>query len=122
MGCRRRVCQVGATMASNTLLSGSAITSPPLEVTSDKVSPAWPSSLTYRNIDGKRVGREPMRGGLRQRSLPYPGPVWCDRAHHSGYRPEVKLDGTRANVAPVRGPGFDRFAEVEPNENARIRI
>jgi len=38
MGRWYRVCQVGATMASNTLLSGSAIKSPPLDGTSDDVS------------------------------------------------------------------------------------
>ena len=38
------------------------------------------------------------------------------------HRPEVALGGTLANFSTVLGPFFDRFAEVEPNEDARIRI
>jgi hypothetical protein len=43
-------------------------------------------------------------------------------AHNSVHRPEVEIGGTLANFSTVIGPFFDRFAEVEPNENARIRI
>jgi hypothetical protein len=34
--------------------------------------------------------------------------------HHLVRRLEVARGGTLASVAPVRGPGFDRLAEVEP--------
>src|SRR5262245_5799237 len=51
-----------------------------------------------------------------------PRPAWCDRAPNSAHRPEVALAGQLANSATVLGPFFDRFAEVEPNEDARIRI
>ena len=40
----------------------------------------------------------------------------------SVHRPEVEIGGTLANFSTVLGPFFDRFAEVEPNEDARIRI
>ena len=43
-------------------------------------------------------------------------------AHNSVYRPEVQSGGTLANFSTVRGPLFDRLAEVESNEDARIRI
>ena len=43
-------------------------------------------------------------------------------AHNSVHRPEVEISGTLANFSTVIGPFFDRFAEVEPNEDARIRI
>ena len=46
----------------------------------------------------------------------------CDLAHNSVHSPEVEIGGTLANVSTVIGPFFDRFAEVEPNEDARIRI
>jgi hypothetical protein len=36
--------------------------------------------------------------------------------------PEVEIGGTLTNLSTVIGPFFDRFAEVEPNEDARIRI
>jgi hypothetical protein len=53
-------------------------------------------------------------------------PTWRSRAedlaHNSGHRPEVAIGGTLANFSTVIGPFFDRFAEVEPNEDARIRI
>ena len=45
-----------------------------------------------------------------------------DRAPHSGHRLEVELGGTLADFSTVLGPFFDRFAEVEPDEDARIRI
>jgi hypothetical protein len=45
-----------------------------------------------------------------------------DLAHNSVHRPEVEIGGTLANFSTVIGPFFDRFAEVEPNEDARIRI
>ena len=38
------------------------------------------------------------------------------------HRPEVEIGGTLANFSTVLGPFFDRFAEVEPNEDARICI
>ena len=43
-------------------------------------------------------------------------------AHDSVHRPEVQIDGTLANFSTVIGPFFDRFTEVEPDEDARIRI
>ena len=43
-------------------------------------------------------------------------------AHNSVHRPEVEIGGTLANFSTVLGPFFDRFAEVEANEDARIRI
>src|SRR4029453_3044316 len=36
--------------------------------------------------------------------------------------PEEEIGGTLANISTVIGPFFDRFAEVDPNEGARIRI
>ena len=45
-----------------------------------------------------------------------------DLAHNSVHRPEVEIGGTLANFSTVLGPFLDRFAEVEPNEDARIRI
>ena len=35
---------------------------------------------------------------------------------------EEQINGTLANFSTVISPFFDRFAEVEPNEDARIRI
>src|SRR5215475_8879143 len=43
-------------------------------------------------------------------------------AHNSAHGLEVEIDGTLANFSTARGPFFDRFAEVEPNEDARICI
>src|SRR5215471_19670576 len=43
-------------------------------------------------------------------------------AHDSAHRLEVEIDGTLANFSTVSGPFSDSFAEVEPNEDARIRI
>src|SRR5712671_8070028 len=37
-------------------------------------------------------------------------------------RPEVEIDGALPNFATVRSPFFNRFAEVESDEDARIRI
>jgi hypothetical protein len=45
-----------------------------------------------------------------------------DLEHNSVHRPEVAIDGTLANFSTVLGTFFDRFAEVEANEDARIRI
>ena len=36
----------------------------------------------------------------------------------SVHKPEVEIGGTLANFSTVIGPFFDRFAEVEPNEDA----
>ena len=43
-------------------------------------------------------------------------------AHNSVHRPEVVISGSLADFSTVIGPFFDRFAEVVPNEDARIRI
>lgn len=43
-------------------------------------------------------------------------------AHNSVHRPEVEIGGTLADFSTVIGPFFDRVAEVEPNEDARVRI
>src|SRR5215471_2721706 len=43
-------------------------------------------------------------------------------AHDSAHRLEVEIDGSLANFSTVSGPFSDSFAEVEPNEDARIRI
>ena len=42
--------------------------------------------------------------------------------HNSVHRPEVEIGGTLANLVTVFGPFFDRFAEVKPDEDARIRV
>src|SRR5262245_34730270 len=42
--------------------------------------------------------------------------------HNSTHRLEVEIDGTLANFSTARGPFFDRFAEVEPKEEARRRM
>jgi hypothetical protein len=60
-------------------------------------------------------------GGLRQRSLHTLGRRG-DLAHNSVYRAEVQSGGMLANFSTVLGPFFDRLAEVESNEDARIRI
>ena len=41
---------------------------------------------------------------------------------NSAHGPEVEIGGTLTNLSTVIGPFFDRFAEVKPNEDARIRI
>ena len=41
---------------------------------------------------------------------------------NSVHGPEVEIGGTLTNLSTVIGPFVDRFAEVEPNEDARIRI
>ena len=41
---------------------------------------------------------------------------------NSVHGPEVEIGGTLANLSAVVGPFLDRFAEVEPDEDARIRI
>ena len=43
-------------------------------------------------------------------------------AHDSAHRLEVEIDGSLANFSTVSGPFSDSFAEVEPNEDARIRV
>src|SRR5215211_88307 len=51
-----------------------------------------------------------------------PWPAWCAPAYHLVHRLEGERDGPLADFAPVCGPGFGRFAEVEPKEDARRGI
>ena len=44
------------------------------------------------------------------------------RAHDSAHRPKVEVGGTLPNFSTVIGPFLGRITEVEPNEDARIRI
>ena len=43
-------------------------------------------------------------------------------AHKSEHRLEVVGNGALANFSTVLGALFDRFAEVEPDEDARKRV
>ena len=38
------------------------------------------------------------------------------------HRTQVEIGGTLTDFSTVFGPFFDRFAEVKPDEDARIRI
>ena len=68
-----------------------------------------------------------MKGRRMHSVIPF---VQCSSAHPtllsyheaSMDRFEEQISGTLANFSTVIGPFFDRFAEVEPNEDARIRI
>ena len=86
----------------------------------------FPLSIITSGYDGSGgldyhpVPVEVWRASLTKPSVPRP--TWCGLTPHSVHRSEVAIDGPLANFATVRGPFFDRFAEVESNEDARIRI
>ena len=46
----------------------------------------------------------------------------ASRAYDSLHRSEVQRCGTLANFSTIRGAFFDCFAEVEANEDTRIRV
>ena len=45
-----------------------------------------------------------------------------DSANNLLHRPQESVGGTLADFVAVRVPFFGRIAEVEPNEDARIRV
>ena len=68
-----------------------------------------------------------MKGRRMHSVIPFvqcssPRPTLLSYHGASMDRFEEQIDGTLANFLPVIDPFFDRFAEMEPNEDARIRI
>ena len=91
------------------------------------------SARSLRSLDGVRLARSARLGAGNFchkphaiRYLPLGFRYVSSRARssplNSVHRPEVEIGGTLADFSTVISPFFDRFAEVEPNEDARIRI